>query len=182
MTHTVFTVLLSSNGLWIYHFLFEVDAYLDPVARVTLLSLSNTPHRWITLRDTSNKKNLVKRGEGGGKIRKDAGKTVGKRRFPPYGGENLYKMNVSTTRGFTRIIREYTRDVSIDVWIVLVWRGGGCVKDWEEDCCGSDGKIGEKEAAVIQQCHRAHRAGEINEMHFHAYLDTSPTINNGMTG
>lgn len=54
MTHTVFTVLLSSNGLWIYHFLFEVDAYLDSVARVTVLSLSNTP-RWIALRDTSNK-------------------------------------------------------------------------------------------------------------------------------
>lgn len=82
-----------------------------------------------------------------------------------------------TTRGFTRIIREYSR--RIDRRMDRPRMGGDCVKDWEEDC-GSEGKIGEKEAAVIQQCHRAHR--EINEMHFHAYLDTSPTINNGMTG
>lgn len=66
--------------------------------------------------------------------------------------------------------REIVRDVSIDanVWIGAEGsrkrRGGGL---WRE------GKIGEKEAAVIQQCHRAHRAGEINEMHFHAYFDTS---------
>lgn len=73
-----------------------------------------------------------------------------------------------TMRGFTRIIATRSRRIDRDVWIGV--RAEGLRKRRED--YGSEGKIGEKEAAVIQQCHRAHRVGEINEMHFHAYFDT----------
>lgn len=78
------------------------------------------------------------------------------------------KMNV---RG-ARIYEDY-RDL-FETYRSIVWIGvrtEGLRKRRKD--YGSEGKIGEKEAAVIQQCHRAHRVGEINEMHFHAYFDTS---------
>lgn len=78
-------------------------------------------------------------------------------------------MNVCAMRGFTRIIARLFETYRSMRTYGSVRRG--CVKDGGRAV--TEGKIGEKEAAVIQQCHRAHRAGEINEMHFHAYFDTS---------